>query len=87
MICQSQEHSIMGILQAAFFFLRAFLLGRAAVAIENLALRQQLAVFKHSGKRPRLRPRDRVFWVLADSIIATHAPRETPIQNRPAMSV
>jgi len=54
----------MGILQATFLFLRAFLLRHAAVAVESLALRQQLAVFTHSGKRPRLRPRDRVFWVL-----------------------
>jgi len=33
------------------------------LAIENLALRQQLAVYNQSVKRPRLRPRDRVFWV------------------------
>ena len=44
--------------------LRAFFLGRTAVAIEMLALRQQLAVFRHSVKRPRLRQRDRIFWVL-----------------------
>ena len=37
--------------------------GRAAAAIEILALRQQVAVFKQSVKRPKLRPRDRVFWV------------------------
>ena len=54
----------MGVLQVVVVFLRAFLLGHAAVAVENLALRQQLAVFKHSGKRPKLRPRDRVFWVV-----------------------
>ena len=53
----------MGIVQAIFLFLRAFILGRAATAVENLALRQQVAVFKQSGKRPKLRPRDRVFWV------------------------
>jgi putative transposase len=33
------------------------------LAAENLALRQQVAVYKHSGKRPKLRPRDRLFWV------------------------
>jgi transposase InsO family protein len=33
------------------------------LAIENLALRQQLAVCKQSAKRPKLRQRDRVFWV------------------------
>jgi putative transposase len=54
----------MGIIQAIFLFLRAFILGRAGTAIENLALRQQVAVFKQSVKRPKLRPRDRVFWVL-----------------------
>ncbi|HYW79727.1 MAG TPA: hypothetical protein VE890_09130 [Thermoguttaceae bacterium] len=54
----------MGILQAVFLLLRAFILGRAAVAIENLALRQQLPAFTHSGKRPKLRRRDRVFWAV-----------------------
>jgi putative transposase len=32
------------------------------VALENVALRQQLAVFKRDLKRPRLRRRDRLFW-------------------------
>lgn len=54
----------MGILQSIFLFLRAFILARAAVAFENLALRQQVAVYKHTSKRPKLRPRDRIFWVL-----------------------
>ena len=54
----------MGIVQSIFLFFRAFIMGRAAAAIENLALRQQVAVFKHSVKRPKLRPRDRVFWVV-----------------------
>jgi transposase InsO family protein len=31
--------------------------------VENLALRQQLAVFKQKRSRPRLRPADRMFWV------------------------
>ena len=53
----------MGIIRAIFVFLRAFIMGRAAAAVEILALRQQVAVFKQSAKRPRLRPRDRVFWV------------------------
>jgi hypothetical protein len=33
------------------------------LAVENLALRQQVAVYKHSVERPKLRPRDRAFWV------------------------
>ena len=54
----------MGIFQSIVVFLRAFIIGRATVAIENLALRQQVAAFKHSVKRPKLRRRDRIFWVL-----------------------
>ena len=53
----------MGILRAVFFFLRGLLLSRSALAAENLALRQQVAVYKQSVKRPKLRLRDRVFWV------------------------
>jgi len=43
--------------------LRALLANRASLAMENLALRQQLAVLKRSTRRPRLRQRDRIFWV------------------------
>ena len=38
--------------------------GHRAVAFENLALRQQLAVFQRTVKRPPLRPSDRLFWVV-----------------------
>ena len=34
------------------------------LALENLALRQQLAVLKASAKRPRASTLDRLFWVL-----------------------
>ena len=33
------------------------------VALENIALRHQLAVFTREKKRPRLRDRDRLFWI------------------------
>ena len=32
--------------------------------LENLALRQQLAIFKQKRPRPRIAPGDRFFWVL-----------------------
>ncbi len=38
--------------------------GHRAVALENLALRQQLAVFRRTVKRPPLRHKDRLFWIL-----------------------
>jgi len=44
-------------------FLRAVLCGSATIAIENTALRHQLAVLQRSGTRPRLRRWDRILWV------------------------
>ncbi len=38
--------------------------GHREVALENLALRQQVAALTRSGKRPPLRTRDRLFWIL-----------------------
>ena len=45
-------------------FLRALFLPRTHLALENLALRQQVAVLKRSVPRPRVQRRDRIFWVL-----------------------
>jgi putative transposase len=44
--------------------LRAILLSRTSLALENLALRQQVAVLKRSVPHPRIRMRDRIYWVL-----------------------
>jgi transposase len=38
--------------------------GYRAVALENVALRQQLAALTRTTMRPRLRTRDRLFWIL-----------------------
>jgi hypothetical protein len=37
--------------------------GHRQLALENLALRHQLAVYKRTVPRPRLRRADRLFWV------------------------
>ena len=37
--------------------------GSRQLALENLALRQQLAVYKRTAPRPRLRTTDRLLWV------------------------
>jgi hypothetical protein len=40
------------------------------LALENLALRQQLAIFKRRHPHPSLRPTDRIFWVWLSKIWA-----------------
>ncbi len=52
----------MGVLTALALFLRSWFIPRANLACENLALRQQLSIYKHGNKRPKLRARHRVFW-------------------------
>ena len=34
------------------------------MALENVVLRQQLAVYKRAAYRPKLRRTDRLFWVV-----------------------
>ena len=35
---------------------------RLSLQAENAALRHQLSVYRKSGKRPRIRPADRMLW-------------------------
>lgn len=51
-------------------FVRALLGNSAAVSLENVALRLQLAVLQRSVGRPRLRLRDRLFWVALSQLWA-----------------
>jgi putative transposase len=54
-------------LTAFLVFLRSLRLicgGHRTVALENLALRQQLAAVTRTVRRPQLRTRDRFFWIL-----------------------
>ena len=44
-------------------FILLILGGQKQVALENAALRQQLAVFKRNVPRPKLNNRDRLFWI------------------------
>ncbi len=43
--------------------IRSAFRSHAEFALENLALRQQLAAFAHSGRRPRILATDRLFWI------------------------
>ena len=51
------------LLHLATDLVRAMFKPRADLALENLALRQQLAVLKDKRPRPRLTNADRVFWI------------------------
>jgi len=46
-----------------FEFLRLIFRSKQDIVLENLALRQQLAVQQRSIKRPKIKNTDRVFWV------------------------
>jgi len=37
--------------------------GHRQLALENLALRHQLAVYERTATRPKLRTTDRLFWI------------------------
>jgi len=70
--------------------IRAAMMNRADLVIENAALRQQLAVLKDKHPRPGLRPADRVFWTAlrsawsrwADALIIV-----TPVSDQPSIVV
>jgi putative transposase len=54
---------VLALVEAILGTLASALRSRASLVAENLALRQQLAVLR-VGRRPRLRPIDRAFWVV-----------------------
>jgi putative transposase len=56
----------------ALFLLFSFqtfgLKNQTELALENLALRQQLAILKRNRPHPQLRRRDRIFWARLSSV-------------------
>ena len=48
--------------------LKSGLKNRTELALENLALRQQLAIFKRDRPQARLKRRDRFFWACLSSV-------------------
>src|SRR5579864_8691966 len=54
---------MLAIILCIFRLVRLLGSGHQAVAVENLALRLQLAAFKRKRKRPVLTQWDRLFWV------------------------
>src|SRR3984893_13280815 len=54
---------MLAIIMCVFRFVRLLGSGHQAVAVENLALRLQLAAYKRKRNRPMLTQLDRLFWV------------------------
>ena len=56
--------------RSLFVMGRALLKDWSRLALENLALRQQLAIYHRSIARPVINNRDRIFWVLLTRVWA-----------------
>ncbi len=50
-------------LSTIFHLFQFVLKDRTQLALENVALRQQLAVYKRTVERPKIEDRDRIFWL------------------------
>ena len=59
---------MLGFLLGLFRLVWLFGKGHQAVVLENLALRQQLSIYKRRQKRPRLVARDRWFWIALSGV-------------------
>ena len=51
------------LMYALFATARSSVKSQRELALENLALREQLAILHRKSKRPKLRKADRAFWV------------------------
>lgn len=59
---------MLNVILLAIRFVLLTIRGHQEVALENAALRHQLAVLKRDVKRPRMRRRDRLFWIALNKI-------------------
>jgi putative transposase len=65
---------VLSVLVAALGSLRSLARTRRELALENLALRQQLAILRRARpKRLRLKSADRIFWAWLSSVWAAWA--------------
>ncbi len=64
MLAAMIQKKLISRLLLVFHFVRSLLQSRADLALESLALRQQVAVLKKANPRPRLSAFDRGFWLV-----------------------
>ena len=60
----TDHYPVIRLLLSLFAAVRVFFRSRTDIALEVLALRQQVAVLKRKRPRPRLMPLDRLFWTV-----------------------
>jgi hypothetical protein len=60
----SRRMAAMPILRLVVTFIHSLFKTRRQLVLENLALRQQVAMLRQSVKRPRATPADKLFWIL-----------------------
>lgn len=60
---KEESVAMLAFLLGLFRLIWLFGKGHHGVVLENLALRQQLSIYKRTQKRPRLAGRDRWFWI------------------------
>src|ERR1700737_3027344 len=65
---KEQSGNMLVILLGLFQLIWLFGRGHHAVVLENLALRQQLSIYKRKKKRPRLVGRERWFWIALSAV-------------------
>ena len=63
-----QAQNLLKMVRLLFGFLGSWSRSQNNLALENVALRQQLANFKQREPRPALTDADRAFWVLLRTI-------------------
>ncbi|MGA1868472.1 MAG: hypothetical protein ACMUJM_07975 [bacterium] len=49
-------------------FVLSFFRKRMSIQMENAALRHQLKVYKREDRKPKIKPTDRIFWLLISQI-------------------
>ena len=57
-------------LRQLLLLVRLLIEDRQRLALENVALRHQLAVLKRSVKRAKIHDSDRMFWILMKKMLA-----------------
>ena len=58
----ARDEDLMPVVRHLLELIRCLMADRTRLALENVALRHQVAVLKRPVKRPQLRDSDRAFW-------------------------